>query len=211
MKNKISLTTLAILIVSTISIQASEVEQGSTKPKLNCLDVKLLRHATIEERRVSTAPNEEPFFLSEHYCFVYAKAMRIYDANLPTTYSGKETSYIIRNYGKVYSQLLDDEHKLTFIHLFIATLSQRAFIYPNGNRDNLLAIAVSTKVRGAGFWFSLIKDEDQRLMLDMLADIQSNPPKETDHPVLMALVLQVLDVSKLLSAESVQDQLLALK
>jgi hypothetical protein len=211
MKNKILSTLLVILMVCTVSTQASKVKQTSAEPKLDCPDVKLLRHATKEERRISTDPNEEPFFLSEHYCFVYAKRMRVYDANLPVTYSGSETIDIINNYSMVFRQLLDDEQKLTFIHLFIATFSQRAFIFPDSDRSNLVSISVSTKVRGTGFWFNLIIDEDPRLMLDRLGDIQSNPPKETDHPILMALVLQVLDVSTLLSAESVQDQLLALK
>jgi hypothetical protein len=77
---------------------------------------------------------------------------------------------------------------------------------------NIVISATSSKYSSIGFFHNLItKEEEHRLMMDKLADIQSNPPTAKDNPVLMALVLQVLDVEKRFSAESVQDQLMESK
>ncbi|MCJ8271110.1 MAG: hypothetical protein MJK04_17130 [Psychrosphaera sp.] len=201
-------TALSALLICAAAAQTMAVEQSPAKAKLDCPNVKLLRHATKEERKLSTTPDGEPFFFSEHYCFAYVRPFTQDNAKLPIKYHGKVTSNISTKYHTVYHQLRSDEQKLAFIHLFIATLTQRAAIYPNHTAASSPSILVPTHVRGTGYQFDLITDEDPRLMLDKLADIQVNPPQEKDHPKLMALVLQVLDASQRITAESVQDQLI---
>jgi hypothetical protein len=217
MKNKILSTALFVSMVCSASAQAFEVEQSSVKPKLDCPDVKLLRHATKEQRKltlVGKSPGEEPFFLSEHYCFVYIRPLTTDNTIQNATYTSDQVYYFIKDYRAVYRQLRSDEQKMAFIHLYVQALSQRALVYPDAH-GNLVNISVSFKLddgSSLGFHHNLIeRDDDHRLMLDKLADIQSNPPTEKDNPVLMALVLQVLDVKQRLSAESAQDQLMESK
>ncbi len=219
MKNTIILTALFVSMLPALmvgSAQAFEVEQSSAKSKLDCRDVKLLRDATKEQRKLTvlkTSTGEEPFFLSEHYCFAYLRAFTGDDTSQNATHTVDEVVNIVRNYRAVFGQLRSEEQKLAFIHLYVQTLSQRAIVYPDVHGD-LANISISTstnsdKFRSGGFFHNLIKKEDNhRLMLDKLADIQSNPPTAKDNPTIMALVLQVLDVNKRLSAESVQDQLM---
>jgi hypothetical protein len=143
-------------------------------------------------------------------CFVYIRPFTADNTSQNATYTSNQISTIIRNYRAVYRQLRDDEPKLAFIHLYVQVLSQRAIVYPDAH-GNLANISISFKLNESssmGFHHNLIKkEEDHRLMLDKLAAIQSNPPTAKDYPVIMALVLQVLDVEKHLSTESAQDQL----
>ncbi|NQZ10503.1 MAG: hypothetical protein HRT35_25400 [Algicola sp.] len=222
MKSKILSTILVAFMVCSASIQtqaqASDVELSSAKSKLDCPDVKLLRHATKEQRKltvIGSKLNVEPFFLSKHYCFAYIRVFVGDDTSQNATYTINEVSTIVRNYRAVFRQLQSDESRLAFIHLYVQAVSQRAIVYPDaqGNLANItISIKGGVKFRSGGFFHGLIKKEDDhRLMLDKLADIQANPPTAKDNPVLMALVLQVLDVEKLLSTESAQDQLMESK
>lgn len=198
------ITMLVILVFSSAAI--------ADEPEFKCPSgVRLLKDAPPEDRRLSLSSLDEPFFLSEQFCFVLAgRRLQLHEAHFPLAYDSEQFKNLIINYQQAYRSIADLDKRLNFAHLFVRALTQKAIVTglnPGKPRADVLVAAKMEKGAAAWHLLPITPDMGHLDALAKLGALQNNPPLAKDHPKLMKLVELVLDVSKIVS----DDELYALE
>lgn len=175
--------------------------------KYQCPDIPLLKEAPIELRKLSTNPLDEPFYLSEQFCFgLSGPKIQLPKSKLFSKYDKPQATKLYINYNRVYEAITDRTQKLNFVHLFLRELSHQAIVLPSSYGEPLAQITFEVMHKNNDFASHLLKitpDMGHVEALHQLREMQNNPPKAEAHPEIMKLIEFVLDVTKIVHNEEI--------
>ena len=187
----------AALVMTVMSAQAETNHTTKKNTKNNdpkCPDIELRREVPDGQRYAIAMIEDDPVYLSAHYCFGFWKVeppSTAYD--LPTKYTFDQTRNLFKRYHATYDSLEADEEKIAFAHLYLKHLSEQSLVLPKAVGDKTISYIMPTLEDGRVVMFaSTIATDDYYLIYDGLMALADKPPIDKDWPKLVKLVDLVL-------------------
>lgn len=211
--NLIKILTCIVLVLIVPTKAYADLSDSTNS---QCKDVRLLKDVPIDQLAWSSNASKEPFFMAESFCFIYytqnpqqgAKSALIHKTNSKYWTSRMKGQNILSSYDRAYASLHSLEQRLNFIHLYLVQLTHNFVVTPyafDKRRAQILIFADIKPDYHLSIKQYIARDMGDLEALHKLNQMQDNPPKAEDYPVLSKLVDTVLEGKEVISDDKLYE------